>query len=471
MGRSLYFLFISLAAFVICGGGSSLRPVLSGPSKAYLKSQVQFHCEVKGWSSPLTYELRKDAGILIATEENAKVTFSLKVTEESEGKYYCRVTTGGQTSNTVQLQAVIPVVGAMLRSVPDPPIIYEGEPLVLSCLARKGTHLSYTWYHKQEVAVPSVLYRLSENTLTVDAASEHHAGTYSCTAQNQVLTNPRTSSSSILNVVVKKYISTPKLSFTVFYNGSALIANISCRVARGSPPLTFRFLLNDVEMDVKRVDSLDTWFVLPVALKLGSAQCKAETQTQQLISDPLQLEVVPVGGAVNVMVTYLHNAVAEVAAARLSCVPTRGTFPAFSWSLNHSSLPAEGDSHVLTQHGQILFLTDINAASPGYYRCQVRDGFDDNSTWVESEEILIKKTDLRVTPMEVIAFVFCGFLSMVIIGGTYCILRNTNRGNHSRNQDVNQSEMTSNTQRVPVTDISYQAQAVEMKTVIKEFGV
>ncbi|XP_051532175.1 Fc receptor-like protein 5 isoform X2 [Myxocyprinus asiaticus] len=433
MGGILYFLFMSLSVLVRLvteTGGSSLNPVLSGPSKAYLKSQVQFHCEVKGWSSPLTYELRKDAGILIATEENAKVTFSLKVTEGSEGKYYCRVTTGGQTSNTVQLQAVIPVVGASLRSVPDPPIIYEGERLVLSCLVRKGTHLSYTWYHKQEVVVPSDLYRLSENTLTVDTVSEHHAGMYSCTAQNQVLVNPRSSSSRSLNVIVKKYISTPKLSFTVFYNGSALIANISCRVARGSPPLTFRFLLNDEEMDVKRVDSLDTWFVLPVALKVRSAQCKAETQTQQLISDPLQLEVVPVGGAVNVMVTYLHNADAEVAAAQLSCVPTRGTFPAFSWSLNHSSLPAEGDSHVLTQHGQILFLTDINAASPGYYRCQARDSFDDNSTWVESEEILIKKTE-----------------------------------------EVNQSETTSNTQRVPVTDISYEAQAVEMKTIIKEFEV
>lgn len=89
----------------MCAGRSHFQPVLSGPSRAYLRSRVHFHCEVPGWTSPLTYELRKDDGYLIATEVNTMVTFSLKVTEESKGKYYCRLTTGGQ-SNTVHLQVV-----------------------------------------------------------------------------------------------------------------------------------------------------------------------------------------------------------------------------------------------------------------------------------------------------------------------------------------------------------------------------
>lgn len=99
----VYWVYFSVC---VCAGGSDFQPVLSGPSRAYLRSRVQFHCEVPGWTSPLTYELRKDDGHLVATEVNTGVTFSLKVTEGSKGKYYCRLTPGGQSSNTVHFQVV-----------------------------------------------------------------------------------------------------------------------------------------------------------------------------------------------------------------------------------------------------------------------------------------------------------------------------------------------------------------------------
>lgn len=100
---------------------------------------------------------------------------------------------------------LVPVQGASLSSEPDPPVVYEGEPLVLRCLVSRGTHLSFMWYHnRQEVtSSPSELYRLSENTLTVDRAGEQHAGIYSCTAQNQMDVNTRYSSSRNLEVIVK----------------------------------------------------------------------------------------------------------------------------------------------------------------------------------------------------------------------------------------------------------------------------
>ncbi|XP_067288271.1 Fc receptor-like protein 5 isoform X2 [Pseudorasbora parva] len=431
MPRFLLMSIYGLLGLVTEIGGSRLKPVLSGPSKAYLGSIVQFHCRVPGWSSPLTYELHKDAGDLIGAETGVTVTFHLPVTEGSEGKYYCRVTAEGQTSSVVQFHAVTPVVGASLSSSPDPPVLYEGEKLALRCLVRKGTHLSFTWYHdKQEVNASSDLYRLSGDALTVNAASERHSGTYSCTAQNQMEVNPRFSSSRNLFVTVKKHISTPKLSFTVFSNGSSLMANISCRSARGSPPVTFILLVDGLEMDVQRVDSLESWSIQPVSigLDMGAAQCKVQADTQTLLSDPVRLHVVPVGGAVRVNVTYLYDADSVAAAAQLKCIPGRGTFPTFSWSLNHSSLPPEGAAYMLIHHGQILYLTDI---SSGHYRCRVRDSFNESSIWVESEDILIQKRDLAAMPMEVIALVFCGFLSVVIIGGSYFMFWYTKRKNNS----------------------------------------
>ncbi|XDV51099.1 hypothetical protein PO909_020045, partial [Leuciscus waleckii] len=379
----------------VCGltGGSSLKPVLTGPSKAYLRSQVQFHCEVPGWASPLTFELRKDTGDLIRAEHNVKVTFRLQVTEGSEGKYYCGVTEG-QTSNSIQFHVVTPVSGVSLSSDPDPPVRYEGQKFTLRCLVRKGTHLSFTWYHdQQEVNASSDHYRLSGDALTVDAASERHDGTYSCTAQNMMEDNPRYSSSRNLRVIVKKYMSTLKLSFTVFWNGSSLMANISCRLVRGSPPVTFSLLVNGLEMDVKHMDSLEFWSVWPVSLGLdtGLAQCKAQAETQQLLSDPVPLHV-------------------------------------------------EGDAHVVMQNGRILFLTDI---SSGYYRCRARDSFNDSSIWVESEDIFIQKTDLSATPMEVIAVVFCGFLSMVIVGASCFLFWSSKRRNNSCKRCINPDEIQS----------------------------
>ncbi|XP_057217773.1 Fc receptor-like protein 5 isoform X2 [Triplophysa rosa] len=478
MGGSVYFLFMSpfvLTGLVTQTGGSHFQPVLSGPSRAYLRSRVQFHCEVPGWTSPLTYELRKDDGYLIATEVNTTVTFSLKVTEGSKGKYYCRLTTGGQ-SNTVHLQVVIPVQGASLSSEPDPPVIYEGERLVLRCLVSRGTHLSFMWYHnRQEVtSSPSELYRLSENTLTVDRAGEQHAGIYSCTAQNQMDVNTRYSSSRNLEVIVKKFISSPRLTFTVLCDGSDLLANISCGVERGSPPLTFLLLLDGVEIQEKQVSSLNAWFLQPVSVRgnMGAARCKAKTEIHQLMSDPVNLEVVPVGGVVQVMVTHLYDADGGVTAARLRCVPATGTFPAFSWSLNHTSLPAEGDSHALAQHGQILIITHITAVTAGFYRCAVRDSFNHNSSWVESSGIHIQKTGFRVVPMEIMALVFCGFLSMVIAGGTFCLLWNSSGGieKHHSNHEVHQTETIIDS-GLPGADVCLETQTIEMKTLVVEFEV
>lgn len=71
------------------------------------------------------------------------------------------------------------------------------------------------------------------------------------------------------------------------------MANVSCRLTRGSPPVTFSLLVDGLETDVKRLDSLESWSVLPVSVGLdkGAAQCKAQTDTQQLTSDPVRLHV------------------------------------------------------------------------------------------------------------------------------------------------------------------------------------
>lgn len=103
-----------------------------------------------------------------------------------------------------------------------------------------------------------------------------------------------------------------------------------------------------------------------------------------------------------VEVEYLYRANSELAAARLSCRVGRGTFPHFSWLLNDSVLPSETheDSHIqlvlahyaLADQRRTLFLTILGPEESGYYRCRVRNSYNDSGPWVESAAILVKVT-------------------------------------------------------------------------------
>lgn len=100
----------------------------------------------------------------------------------------------------------------------------------------------------------------------------------------------------------------------------------------------------------------------------------------------------PVTGTAHVQVEYLCRVNSVVEAALLQCVITTGTFPIFSWSFNGSTIPLEANSPIFIQHGHVIILTHITPENSGYYSCRVRDSFSSNSSWVESEEVLVKMT-------------------------------------------------------------------------------
>ncbi|TSL68213.1 Transmembrane channel-like protein 7 [Bagarius yarrelli] len=291
----------------------------------------------------------------------------------------------------------IPVQGVSLIPEPNPPVLYEGAGFNLSCTAKKGTHLNYSWFqNEREVTSPSTLYRFVGNMLTVDTADERHAGSYICMARNMVRNRTRTSSSKKVTVMVKKHLAAPRLAFTLFHNGSSYYANISCRLAYGSPPVMFQLLLNEKLVGVQHLDLLEAWFYQPVTvgLDIGTLRCIAENDIQQLLSNSINLEVAPVTGPAHVQVEYLHRVDSVTAAALLQCQITAGTFPVFLWLFNGSTIPLEANSRTFIQHGQFLVITHISVGNLGYYSCRARDSFDSDSSWVKSEEVLVKMTGL-----------------------------------------------------------------------------
>lgn len=111
---------------------------------------------------------------------------------------------------------------------------------------------------------------------------------------------------------------------------------------------------------------------------------------------------VPVGGKVSVDVGYLYRADSELAAARLSCHVSKGTFPLVSWLFNDSILPSEmqEDAHkhsvlsdyTMADHSRTLFLTQLGPKESGFYRCRARDSYDAAGPWVESADVLVQVT-------------------------------------------------------------------------------
>ncbi|XP_068448625.1 uncharacterized protein [Clinocottus analis] len=181
------------------------------------------------------------------------------------------------------------------------------------------------------------------------------------------------------------------------------------------------------------------------------ARCRVKTEVQELMSEPVTLELVPVGGDLKVEVEYLYSADSKLAAAKLSCHVSRGTFPYISWFFNNSALPSETheDSHiqpdlhhgVFTDRRRTLVLAKLGPEESGYYRCRARDSYNDSGPWVESEAVLVRVSDrihnsmppaasstyhcLKVflNTIEILTIVFCSFLFLMLAVGIGCVYK------------------------------------------------
>lgn len=102
------------------------------------------------------------------------------------------------------------------------------------------------------------------------------------------------SPSSLLFIPSPVYVSKPRISFCISKEGASYIGNVTCWSTRGSPPVNFSLSIDDKEVgSVSATESLAVWF--PVAmvpgLDMGVARCRVNTEVQDLMSEPVALEV------------------------------------------------------------------------------------------------------------------------------------------------------------------------------------
>ncbi|XP_062420591.1 uncharacterized protein LOC134132744 [Pungitius pungitius] len=167
--------------------------------------------------------------------------------------------------------------------------------------------------------------------------------------------------------------------------------------------------------------------------EMTATRCQVKTEVQELMSEPVTLEMVPVGGRVKLEVEYLYSADSKLVAAKLSCHVSRGTFPYISWLWNKSSRPSEthAGSHTdpVLYHGALddrrrtLFLTKLGPEESGYYLCRARDSYNDSGAWVESAAVLVGVTEVFLNTIEVVTIVFCCFFFLMLAVGAGCVYK------------------------------------------------
>uniref|UniRef100_A0A8C9TVU0 Ig-like domain-containing protein n=1 Tax=Scleropages formosus TaxID=113540 RepID=A0A8C9TVU0_SCLFO len=364
------------------------------PARSYLNDRVLFRCEASQALPPVVYELLREEHIVASktlTEVGQPANFSVQVTEESTGRY---------------------LRGTYVIPDPNPPVLYEGQKLLLTCKVQHGTYLSYQWnLNRKEVSNRG-------SKLTIARVTEQDAGDYSCSAKND-LENPRISYSNDIRVVVRGTEDLDELSFVVSREDSGYHADVTCQSSRGSPPVSFRLFLNGTVVASRAATSLSAHFYIPIrtGVNYGELQCRVQNDVQELSSNTVTLEVVPVGGEVRLRVDYLYDASSTVAAVLLQCAVAMGTFPEYAWFRNNTRLGEQGDSEVTANRGRSLLLTPAGAGNSGYYHCQVKDSFD-NTSWTASRVTLIQVTGEILLSVRMIAMVLGCFLLLLLLGTT-----------------------------------------------------
>ncbi|XP_015239793.1 PREDICTED: Fc receptor-like protein 5 [Cyprinodon variegatus] len=448
--QALFLLPILALAFLLItiGESGSLRPVLSGPDRAYLNTRVVFRCSVPNLSSMVSYMLIRDrrfvVGRNVGRQRKNTAMFPLKVNAASDGSYHCKASTEESQglSNRIKLTVVTPPSNIRVTSDPYPPVAFEGSQIVLSCDAQRGSHLNYTWYFNRTTIMSSTSgFSIVGNKLVMEKVTLEREGNYNCIAWSMVQQITRYSTSTEVKVTVKVKISKPEISLFIFKEGDTYLGNVTCWSSKGTPPVNFSLLLDDTEViTATAAKSLAAWFKIPVAigLNMGEARCRGRNEAQDLKSEALTLEVgevhiegvcffvthtlgflfqlnallysisilfqVPVGGDVRLEVDYLYTAEAKLDAVKLSCHISRGTFPHFSWLVNNTILPTESQKDFkpqtfLSHQKQGLILSEFSAEYAGYYRCRARDSYEDSGPWAESAAVLVQITEENLNSM------------------------------------------------------------------------
>ncbi|XP_067287771.1 Fc receptor-like protein 5 isoform X2 [Pseudorasbora parva] len=369
------------------------EPLLSGPSVALEGSAVDFFCEIPGKSASLQHD-----GRLVCSASG-----------------YNNTDIESSLSHGLDLKVIVPVKEVRITSHPSIDNLWEGQTLTLQCTKSKGTYVSYDWLHDgKPVEAP---YDRTDGTLIIQRLSVRKTGHYMCVASNH-FNDTTFNASDVTSVRVKEYVSKPELSLDVVkLEDAAFEAIITCRSEKGTPLITFSLLNNTEDIAGETSDRTSALFHVPIKLNhdMGRVRCNASNDGNWVLSEPINLTVESVGGAVTLTAITHMGRDFQVVGLLLRCTVERGTFPHYRWFLNSSRLEGRGAFYAVAWSDNSVLSLSVGRDSAGFYHCEASNSFD-NSTSIRSPKMLINKEVLnRVPPLVVLVVLSCFALLNVTV--------------------------------------------------------
>ncbi|KAK2874716.1 hypothetical protein Q8A67_021869 [Cirrhinus molitorella] len=421
------------------------EPVLFGPSAAIDRSVVDFFCEIPGKPATLSvqYDLyvETNPGKVIATHSSLSgemATFPLRINTQYDGQLICKASGHNDTdiessfSKAWDFRVIVPVEAVSIISHPSIENIWEGQTLTLQCKTNKGTYVSYDWFwNGARVQMP---YDSNNGTLTIHRVSAQNTGNYVCMASNQFNDTIFNSTSDIVNVHIKEYVSKPEISFDVVKREDGVYtATITCKSQKGAPLNTFSLLNYTDLMITETVDITSVFFNVPIELNryMGQMRCNASNEGNWILSEPVNLIVETVRGAVTMTPVKHMGLDFQVVRVELRCKVERGTFPHYSWFLNNSRLVGQVGFYAVDWSDESVLSLSLGQDSAGFYHCQATDRFD-NSTSIHSPKMLISNEVLNTVSPLVAIVVFTSFALLNIAVIACCIYGVVLRRRYSR---------------------------------------
>ncbi|XP_044942597.1 Fc receptor-like protein 5 isoform X5 [Mustela putorius furo] len=297
------------------------------------------------------------------------------VGNEDPSHYWCEAKTVSsrvrKSSQKLQLPVRIPVSRPVLTLSPPGPRAVEGDRLMLSCQAQRGSpRILYQFYRGDVPLGSSSAPSAGGDSFSVTLTAEH-SGTYFCTADNGF--GPQRSDPKSLSVTVPA--SRPVLTLRAPRTRAVVgdMVELRCEAQRGSPPILYRFYHEDVILGSNWAPS-GGGVSLNLSLTAehsGNYACEADNGLGAQHSEETSLSVtVPVSHPVlTLRVPRAQAVVGDV--VELRCEAQSGS-PPIRYRFYHEDVTLGSNS--APSGGGASFNLSLTAERSGNYSCEADNG-------------------------------------------------------------------------------------------------
>ncbi|PRD37680.1 UNVERIFIED_CONTAM: Titin [Trichonephila clavipes] len=391
----------------LCDDPPVLNPMYIPPNLA-IGDNIELSCIVKRGSSPIEIDWQHNAKKISSLQKRKIINYESsshlsigKIQPDDVGNYTCVAKNNiGQDSNTVILMIEGDHQSPVLTPMFVPPNLVINDITDIHCNIKRGSFpVSFSWFHNDVEITGMNNYKITNTEtsshLSIGKIQASDIGNYTCKAINRFGHDTGMVSVLIEEVKAEEPVLNPVLISPNLSLGDH--AELLCTLKRGSLPLTFKWLHNEVDVTEKKKNDI-VMSKRSTHLSIGEIQASdignytcvvnnrmGEDRTSvQVLIEVSSIEEPPV---LNPLVVPPNLAIGDMTG--LSCTVKRGSLPiVFNWYHN-SKIIHEHQKYKISnsQISSHFLIGKISATDIGNYTCKASNTYGEDS---KTESVLIE---------------------------------------------------------------------------------